>query len=175
MIFFYYSLGMARKPLSTKIENDLQKEIKKLAIDQERPLNDLLEEAIRDLLKRETDITKDIEMHGKLFNGNSYIIIDKNNKSALNLFMDLTSIDFHGLLITRDTSQTIENNLDTSNMLNLKSYLINIFIGTIIGIIISLFSLLQLKYETQLKVVRFLLIISAMLAAISYIIVKSLS
>ena len=52
MIFFYYSLGMARKPLSTKIENDLQKEIKKLAIDQERPLNDLLEEAIRDLLKK---------------------------------------------------------------------------------------------------------------------------
>jgi predicted transcriptional regulator len=43
---------MARKPLSTKIENDLQKEIKKLAIDEERPLNDLLEEAIRDLLKK---------------------------------------------------------------------------------------------------------------------------
>jgi predicted transcriptional regulator len=43
---------MARKPLSTKIENDLQKEIKKLAIDLERPLNDLLEEAIRDFLKK---------------------------------------------------------------------------------------------------------------------------
>ena len=43
---------MARKPLSTKIENDLQKEIKKLAIDLERPLNDVLEEAIRDILKK---------------------------------------------------------------------------------------------------------------------------
>lgn len=43
---------MARKPLSTKIENDLQKEVKKLAIDLERPLNDLLEEAIKDLLKK---------------------------------------------------------------------------------------------------------------------------
>jgi hypothetical protein len=43
---------MARKPLSTKIENDLQKEIKKLAIDLERPFNGLLEEAIRDLLKK---------------------------------------------------------------------------------------------------------------------------
>ena len=52
MTFFYYALNMARKPLSTKIENDLQKEIKKLAIDQERPLNDLLEEAIRDFLKK---------------------------------------------------------------------------------------------------------------------------
>ncbi len=43
---------MTRKPLSTRIENDLQKEIKKVAIDLERPLNDLLEEAIRDLLKK---------------------------------------------------------------------------------------------------------------------------
>ena len=43
---------MARKPLSTKIENDLQKEIKKLAIDLERPLNDLLEEAIEDILEK---------------------------------------------------------------------------------------------------------------------------
>ena len=43
---------MARKNLSTRIENDLQKEIKKLAIDFERPLNDLLEEAIRDFLKK---------------------------------------------------------------------------------------------------------------------------
>jgi predicted transcriptional regulator len=43
---------MARKNLSTRIENDLQKEIKKLAIDLERPLNNLFEEAIQDLLKK---------------------------------------------------------------------------------------------------------------------------
>ncbi len=43
---------MARKPLSTNIENELQKEVKKLAIDLERPLNNLLEEAFRDLLKK---------------------------------------------------------------------------------------------------------------------------
>jgi predicted transcriptional regulator len=43
---------MPRKPLSTRIENDLQKEVKKLAIDLERPLNDLLEEAIQDVLKK---------------------------------------------------------------------------------------------------------------------------
>jgi hypothetical protein len=43
---------MPRKPVATRIENDLQKEIKKLAIDLEKPLNDLLEEAIRDLLKK---------------------------------------------------------------------------------------------------------------------------
>ncbi len=43
---------MARKPLSTRIENDLQKEVKKLAIDLEKPLNDLLEEAIKDILEK---------------------------------------------------------------------------------------------------------------------------
>jgi hypothetical protein len=43
---------MDRRPLSTKIENELQKEIKKLAIDLERPLNDILEEAIRDIIKK---------------------------------------------------------------------------------------------------------------------------
>jgi predicted transcriptional regulator len=43
---------MKRKPLSTNIDKELQKKIKKLAIDLERPLNDLLEEAVVDLLKK---------------------------------------------------------------------------------------------------------------------------
>ena len=38
--------------MTTTIDNNLQKEVKKLAIDLERPLNDLLEEAIQDLLKK---------------------------------------------------------------------------------------------------------------------------
>jgi hypothetical protein len=45
-------LDMARKNMTTSIENDLQKEIKKLAIDLERPFNDLIEEALRDILKK---------------------------------------------------------------------------------------------------------------------------
>ena len=43
---------MARKNMTTSIDNDLQKEIKKLAIDRERPFNDIIEEALRDLLKK---------------------------------------------------------------------------------------------------------------------------
>jgi post-segregation antitoxin (ccd killing protein) len=43
---------MARKPLSTTIDNDLIKSAKKLAIDLERQLNDVLEEAIQDVLKK---------------------------------------------------------------------------------------------------------------------------
>jgi len=45
-------INMARKNMTTSIENDLQKEAKKLAIDLERPFNDLIEEALRDLLKK---------------------------------------------------------------------------------------------------------------------------
>ena len=43
---------MAKKHMTTSIDNDLQKEVKKLAIDLERPLNDIIEEAFRDLLKK---------------------------------------------------------------------------------------------------------------------------
>ena len=43
---------MTRKNLSTRIDNDLQKSIKILAINLEKPFNDLLEEAIQDLLKK---------------------------------------------------------------------------------------------------------------------------
>ncbi len=45
-------IGMPRKNMTTSIENDLQKEAKKLAIDLERPFNELIEEALRDLLKK---------------------------------------------------------------------------------------------------------------------------
>ena len=43
---------MPRKHMTTSIENDLQKEVKKLAIDLERPFNALIEEALIDLLKK---------------------------------------------------------------------------------------------------------------------------
>ena len=37
---------------STLLKNDLLKEFKKLAIDLERPINNILEEAMRDFLKK---------------------------------------------------------------------------------------------------------------------------
>jgi hypothetical protein len=43
---------MTRKNMTTSIDNDLQKEAKKLAIDLERPFDDLIEEALRDLPKK---------------------------------------------------------------------------------------------------------------------------
>ena len=38
--------------LSTLISNDLLKEFKKLAIDLERPINDILEESMKDFLEK---------------------------------------------------------------------------------------------------------------------------
>ena len=43
---------MEKKMLSTLLRNELLKEFKKLAIDLERPVNDLLEEAMGDLVKK---------------------------------------------------------------------------------------------------------------------------
>lgn len=41
-----------KKMFSTIINNELLKQIKKLAIDLERPFNDVLEEAIKDFIKK---------------------------------------------------------------------------------------------------------------------------
>ena len=43
---------MKRKPFTTTIKKDALKDIKKLAIDLDRSVNDLLEEAIEWLLKK---------------------------------------------------------------------------------------------------------------------------
>ena len=43
---------MEKKMFTTQVNNDLLKEFKKLAIDLERPINDILEEAMRDFLKK---------------------------------------------------------------------------------------------------------------------------
>ena len=41
-----------RKVFSTRLDQDLIKELKHLAVDEDRALNDLLEEAIQALLKK---------------------------------------------------------------------------------------------------------------------------
>ena len=44
--------AMPRKNITTSLEIDLIKKIKHLAVDEDKLLNELLEEAIRDLLKK---------------------------------------------------------------------------------------------------------------------------
>ena len=55
------------------------------------------------------DITKDVEIHGKLIDGKSYIIPDKKNDSAFDIFVDLTTTDYNGLLITRSNPLDIKS------------------------------------------------------------------
>ena len=43
---------MARKMFTTRIESDLIKRLKYLSADTDRNMNDLLEEAIKDILKK---------------------------------------------------------------------------------------------------------------------------
>ncbi|AEH45367.1 hypothetical protein Thein_1506 [Thermodesulfatator indicus DSM 15286] len=45
-------MGKDRRPFSTKLDRKLLKEIRHLSVELERPLNDLLEEAMRDLLRK---------------------------------------------------------------------------------------------------------------------------
>lgn len=49
---FLAKQSMERKMFSTLINNDLLKELKKFSIDLERPIIDILEEAMRGVLKK---------------------------------------------------------------------------------------------------------------------------
>ncbi len=55
------------------------------------------------------EITQDSEMRGKLLQGNSYLIIDKSNMSALNLLVDLSVSGSDGLFITRGNPNIIQS------------------------------------------------------------------
>ena len=60
------------------------------------------------------DITKEIELHKKLLGGNSYLITDKNNQSAVDLLQDLTINNFKGLIITRGNPDQIKTQIPQS-------------------------------------------------------------
>jgi hypothetical protein len=49
---------MDKKMFTTQLNNPLLKEFKKLTIDLERPINDILEEAMRDFFKKYEKKTK---------------------------------------------------------------------------------------------------------------------
>jgi PAS domain S-box-containing protein len=62
------------------------------------------------------DITQDIEQHGKLLGGNSYLIANKNNTPAFSLFISLISADYKGLYITRNNPEIIKNLIPTHDV-----------------------------------------------------------
>jgi PAS domain S-box-containing protein len=62
------------------------------------------------------DITKDIEIHGKLLGGNIYLMPDTSNKAALDLFLDLTRSDHQGYIITRLNLDTLKKQFETAKI-----------------------------------------------------------
>jgi hypothetical protein len=49
----YIGIMNERKPFTTSLNIDLLKTVKKLAIDQDRSVNEIIEEALRDFLKKQ--------------------------------------------------------------------------------------------------------------------------
>jgi len=63
------------------------------------------------------DITKDAEMHGKLLEGNSYLVSDKKIDSAKDMLIDLTGGGHQGLFISRLNPETMKSIIpDTTNI-----------------------------------------------------------
>ena len=68
------------------------------------------------------DITRDIEIHGKLLVGNSYLIISKNNSSVRELYRDLTTSGYEGVFISRSSIEMTDN---ISNNFNSQLFLLS--------------------------------------------------
>ncbi len=68
-----------------------------------------------------------------------------------------------------------ENPLTDCIMTGFRTHLTNLYFGIGIGVVVVIFSILQLETEKQIKLVRFLLILSTMLTAFSYILIKSIA
>jgi len=62
------------------------------------------------------DITHERESHRRLVKGNSYLISDKDNKSAVDLFIDLTRLGYKGLFITRASPEMIKSMVPSTDI-----------------------------------------------------------
>jgi PAS domain S-box-containing protein len=66
-----------------------------------------------------TDITRDTEIHGKLIDGSSYLILDKDIKSSINLFTNLALSGHKGMFITRSSPSIVKSILPKSKDLEI--------------------------------------------------------
>jgi PAS domain S-box-containing protein len=67
------------------------------------------------------DITRDIEAHGKLLVGNSYLVTSKNNSSVRDLYFDLVTSGYEGVFISRSSVEMTGN---MSSHLNSQLFLL---------------------------------------------------
>jgi PAS domain S-box-containing protein len=69
-----------------------------------------------DLLIFGKDITYKRESYKKLLKGSSYLISKKNNEIGLDVFIDLTKLDYKGLLITRRNPDILKSIIPFENI-----------------------------------------------------------
>jgi len=62
------------------------------------------------------DITREMEIHGKLLAGNSYLIPEKNNAAAVDLLIDLASSGYAGYLVTRMDPHAMKSVISSANI-----------------------------------------------------------
>ncbi len=62
------------------------------------------------------DITREMEIHGKLLVGNCYLMPEKSNTAALDLLVDLATSGYSGYLITRMNPHTMKSMVSTANI-----------------------------------------------------------
>jgi predicted transcriptional regulator len=62
------------------------------------------------------DITREMEIHGKLLIGNCYLIPEKNNTAALDLLVDLATSGYSGHLITRMDPHSIKSMVSSGHV-----------------------------------------------------------
>lgn len=65
------------------------------------------------------NITHEKELHGKLVEGSSYLILEDTNKSSIEMFKDLVLSGFNGLFITRGSPLVIKSNFPKTKNLKL--------------------------------------------------------
>jgi PAS domain S-box-containing protein len=62
------------------------------------------------------DITREMEIHGKLLAGNSYLMPEKSNMGAIDLLIDLATSGYTGYLITRMDPDSMKNVVSSANI-----------------------------------------------------------
>ncbi len=62
------------------------------------------------------DITRDLEIHGKLIDGNGYLILDEQSQSCFDLFVNLTYLGHKGMYITRSSPSMIQRTLPNTSI-----------------------------------------------------------
>jgi PAS domain S-box-containing protein len=62
------------------------------------------------------DITREMDIHGKLLPGNSYLLPEKKNTTALDLLVDLATSGYSGAMITRMDPDLVKNILSAGSI-----------------------------------------------------------